>query len=136
MASNPCKFCGDAYQKSKRTILENDLCFANFDGFPVTEGHIKIMTKRHVANFFEITAEEMSAIFDLALQGKKLLDERYHPDGYNVGVNIDSAGGQTIFHVHMHLIPRYKGDVPDPTGGVRTVIPEKGNYLKNINCHE
>ena len=92
---------------------------------------MKIIPKRHMETFFEMNDDEMSAVYNLICEAKKLLDERYHPDGYNVGVNCGGAAGQTVFHLHVHLIPRYKGDVPDPTGGVRNVIPEKGNYLKN-----
>ena len=84
--------------------------------------------KRHVANFFDITKEEREAIFDLVEEGKKMLDEKYNPDGYNVGVNVNKSGGQTVFHVHVHLMPRFNGDVIDPTGGVRGAIPKYMKY--------
>ena len=84
--------------------------------------------KRHVKNFFDITKEEREAIFELIDEGKKLLDEKYSSDSYNVGINCGEHAGQTIMHVHVHLIPRYIGDMKDPTGGVRGVIPEKMKY--------
>ncbi len=125
-----CRFC-EEQNKSKTLVLENELFYANFDGNPVTEGHMKIMSKRHVDSFFDLTDEEMVSAYSLIKEAKKMLDEKYHPDAYNVGVNIGKASGQTVFHLHFHLIPRYTGDVEDPVGGVRNVIPEKGNYLKN-----
>ena len=81
-----------------------------------------------LANFFDITKEEREAIFELIDEGKKLLDKKYSPDSYNVGINCGEHAGQTIMHVHVHLIPRYIGDMKDPTGGVRGVIPEKMKY--------
>lgn len=81
-----------------------------------------------MASFFDLTKEEQLDILELADNVKIILEEKFHPDGYNVGVNIGEAAGQSIFHVHMHLIPRYKGDVPNPRGGVRGVIPTKQNY--------
>lgn len=118
-----CIFC-----EIKDYILENDLAYAIFDKFPATKGHMLIIPKRHVSNFFDITKEEREAIFDLVDEGKKLLDEKYSPDGYNVGVNVNKAAGQTVFHVHVHLMPRFEGDVTDPTGGVRGAIPKYMKY--------
>ena len=114
-----CIFCNmDSY------IVENELAYAIYDKFPATKGHMLIIPKRHIESFFDTTIEEKIAMFDLIDQSKNLLDEKYRPDGYNVGVNINEAGGQTVFHVHMHLMPRFKGDVIDPTGGVRGAIPQ------------
>ncbi|WP_455539442.1 HIT family protein [Terrisporobacter sp.] len=118
-----CIFC-----EIKDYVLENELAYAIFDKFPATKGHMLFIPKRHVANFFDITKEEREAIFDLVNEGKKMLDEKYNPDGYNVGVNINKSGGQTVFHVHVHLMPRFKGDVVDPTGGVRGAIPKYMKY--------
>ena len=117
-----CIFC-----EIKDYVLENELAYGIFDKFPATKGHMLFIPKRHVANFFDITKEEREAIFDLVEEGKKMLDEKYNPDGYNVGVNVNKSGGQTVFHVHVHLMPRFNGDVIDPTGGVRGAIPK---YIK------
>lgn len=125
----PCKFCDPVYQH-KRTVLENKWFFAKFDGNPVTMGHLIIIPKRHIASFFYLSDQEIIAAYDLIKKVKILLDEKYHPDAYNIGLNNGKAAGQTVFHLHIHVIPRYFGDVSDPTGGVRNVIPEKGNYLK------
>lgn len=118
-----CIFCD-----MKDYILENDLAYAIFDKFPVNKGHMLFIPKRHVKDFFDITKEEREAIFSLIDEGKKLLDEKYSPDGYNVGVNCGEVSGQTVMHVHVHLIPRYFGDTKCPKGGVRGVIPDKMKY--------
>jgi len=127
-----CRYCEDEYQKSLQTriILENELAYARYDGNPVNKGHMLIITKRHMDNFFETTKEEKIALLDLVSKAKTLLDEEYHPNGYNVGMNCGTAAGQTVMHTHIHLIPRYDGDVPNPKGGVRGVIPSKQDYTK------
>lgn len=109
----------------------NGLCFAIYDRFPVSTGHVLVITRRVVPTYFECTVAEQAAVMELVAEVKKLLDERLDPkpDGYNVGFNAGAAAGQTVPHVHVHVIPRYSGDMPDPRGGVRHVIPEKGNYL-------
>ncbi|MFM8497271.1 MAG: HIT domain-containing protein, partial [Planctomycetia bacterium] len=112
-------------------VCANSLCFAIFDSFPVSPGHVLVITRRVVPTFFECTADEQAALMELVGTVKRLLDERLtpKPDGYNVGFNAGAAAGQTVPHVHVHVIPRYAGDMADPRGGVRHVIPEKGNYL-------
>lgn len=112
-------------------IASNELAFAIFDGFPVAPGHSLIVTKRLVVTWFDATADEQAALMELVNVVKQKLDEtlRPKPDGYNVGFNAGSAAGQTVDHVHIHVIPRYRGDVADPRGGVRHVIPSKANYL-------
>lgn len=114
-------------------LCSNDLAFAIFDGFPVSPGHVLVTTHRVVETWFEATDAEQSAMMDLVKQSKRLLDIRLSPkpDGYNVGFNSGGAAGQTVPHVHIHVIPRYHGDMSDPRGGVRHVIPEKANYLVN-----
>lgn len=103
-----------------------------FDRFPVTPGHVLVVTRRIVVTWFEATAAEQSALMSLVNEVKSILDERLKPkpDGYNVGFNAGEAAGQTVPHLHIHVIPRYRGDVADPRGGIRHVIPDKGNYLK------
>ena len=123
LSNKECVFC-----QMKDYILENELAYAIYDKYPVGKGHMLFIPKRHVKNFFDITKEEREAIFELIDEGKKLLDEKYSPDSYNVGINCGEHAGQTIMHVHVHLIPRYIGDMKDPTGGVRGVIPEKMKY--------
>ena len=123
LSNKECIFC-----QMKDYILENELAYAIYDKYPVGKGHMLFIPKRHVKNFFDITKEEREAIFELIDEGKKLLDEKYSPDSYNVGINCGEHAGQTIMHVHVHLIPRYIGDMKDPTGGVRGVIPEKMKY--------
>jgi diadenosine tetraphosphate (Ap4A) HIT family hydrolase len=118
-----CFFCNtDDY------IFENELAKGRFDDSPVSEGHMLFVTKRCVSTFFDTTTEEKIAIFELIEQAKKYLDEKYHPDGYNIGMNCGEFAGQSVMHVHVHLIPRYKGDVENPRGGVRGIIPSKQNY--------
>jgi diadenosine tetraphosphate (Ap4A) HIT family hydrolase len=113
-----CIFCNISKDK---VIAENDLALAFFDGYPVNEGHTLIIPKRHVETYFDATQEEKNAMSLLLAEVKERLDEEFGPDGYNIGVNVGAAGGQTIFHLHVHLIPRYAGDVPDPRGGVRKI---------------
>ena len=121
-----CPFCN--VESEREIIASSSLSLAFFDGFPVSPGHVLIIPRRHVASFFELTQEERKDIFNLADDVKHIVDDRFHPDGYNIGVNIGEAAGQSIYHVHLHLIPRYYGDVPNPRGGVRGVIPQKQNY--------
>lgn len=122
-----CLFCEWKSHKEK-IVYENELAFAIYDGYAVSKGHMLFMTKRHVDNFFNTTPEEKNAIFELVNEAKKMLDEKYNPDGYNIGMNCGIAAGQSVMHIHVHLIPRYNGDVENPRGGVRGVIPQKQNY--------
>lgn len=125
MSNVNCIFCN---VPRDGVIAENDLCFAVYDGFPVSEGHVLIIPKRHVADYFDLTEDEAMAMQRMMRELKVRLDEDLSPDGYNVGINVNEAAGQTVFHVHMHLIPRYIGDVENPKGGVRGVIPSKQKY--------
>ena len=120
-----CPFCT---VPAGRVIDANDLAFTIEDAFPVSRGHTLIVSRRHVESFFDLNADEVAAIVALLHRAKTRLDERERPGGYNVGVNIGPDAGQTVMHVHVHVIPRYPGDVADPTGGVRNVIPGMGRY--------
>ena len=122
-----CVFC-EQFILNRKPLFENELANAYFDEFPVSKGHTLIITKRHAATFFDITNEEQIAIIELLNKCKKYIDKKYNPDGYNVGLNCGESAGQSVMHIHMHLIPRYKGDVENPRGGVRGVIPNKKNY--------
>lgn len=119
-----CVFCNSEHER----IAENEVAIAIFDAFPVNPGHALIIPKRHVADFFELSESERNACFALVAEVKSILDSMHKSDGYNVGVNVGEAAGQTVFHVHIHLIPRYTGDVSSPRGGVRGVIPSKQSY--------
>ncbi|WP_432774504.1 HIT family protein [Brevibacillus gelatini] len=121
----PCPFCRT---QSLEIILENDKAIAFYDKYPVQQGHLLIVPKRHVATYFAATDEEIMAIHELIKTGKELLDRKYAPDGYNIGVNVGEYGGQTVMHLHIHLIPRYKGDMEDPRGGIRKAIPNLVPY--------
>ena len=102
-------------------IHENEFAIAIYDKFPVNRGHALIIPKRHEPSFFAITSEERDALFVLLERAKEELDRMHKPDGYNIGINCGEAAGQTIFHLHVHLIPRYGGDVEKPRGGVRNI---------------
>lgn len=123
-----CAFCEIA---ESRVIKTNDLAFAAFDLYPVSNGHVLIIPYRHVSSFFELNMQEITSINNLLHLIKIDLDNKYSPDGFNIGINIGSAAGQTIEHVHIHLIPRYLGDIPDPFGGIRNIIPGKGRYTSS-----
>lgn len=125
-AAETCPFC--RLSRKVEIICETATCVAFYDGYPVSKGHALIIPKRHVASYFDLTNHEQEAINIMLLYVKQKIDERYHPDGYNIGVNINEAAGQSVFHVHMHIIPRYKGDVKNPKGGIRGVIPNKQKY--------
>lgn len=122
-----CVFC-DYLVKKEKVIFDNKLAFAIYDGFPVNKGHMLIMPKRHVESFFDLTGDEKLAIDDLVTRIKTFIDETYKPDAYNLGINEGVYAGQSILHCHLHIIPRYIGDVSNPRGGVRGVIPAKQNY--------
>lgn len=119
-----CPFCN----KNLSVVRENELAYAIYDKYPVNKGHILIITKRHISSYFETSTKERKAILEIIDECKAILDDTYSPDGYNIGINCGETAGQTIFHLHVHLIPRYKGDIEDPKGGVRGVIPEKRMY--------
>ena len=125
MSNTDCIFCNIPQDE---LIAENDLCFAIYDDFPVSKGHVLIIPKRHVADYFSLTEDEVMAIQIMLREIKTKLDADLSPDGYNVGINVNEAAGQTVFHVHVHLITRFKGDVENPRGGVRGVIPDKQKY--------
>ena len=125
MPDNTCPFCTIPPED---IICENTLAVAIYDRYPVCDGHVLVMPRRHVASFFDAYGDEITAIHDLLLICRGILEEKYRPDGFNIGVNVGAAAGQTVFHLHVHLIPRYPGDHPAPRGGIRHVIPGMGNY--------
>ena len=124
--SEGCPFC--KLSPKVELVCETATAVAFFDGYPVSRGHTLIIPKRHEANYFDLTDEEQQDLWHMVNHCKTILEKRFHPDGFNVGINVNQAAGQSVFHVHIHLIPRYKGDVENPKGGVRGVIPKKQSY--------
>ena len=121
-----CRFC--LTKPSRRIMLEGKYGFAAWDRHPASEGHFLVIPYRHFASYFDINDEEREELWSLVAQGRDMCEEKYHPDGYNIGINVGTAAGQSIHHLHIHVIPRYQGDVENPKGGVRGVIPNKKLY--------
>ena len=113
---------------SRRIIYEDRHCFSVRDQFPVSAGHSLVISKRHLATYFDASPDEQSAMARALGQVKQGIDGQFRPAAYNIGINDGPAAGQTVPHLHIHLIPRYQGDVEDPRGGVRWVVPEKAAY--------
>ncbi|MFC2110871.1 HIT family protein [Bacteroidota bacterium] len=120
-----CKFCN---VEESNVIKESDYSCAFYDKYPVNNGHVLVIPKRHIENYFDLTRQEKDDLWKLVEKIKIIIDQKFKPDGYNVGINIGETAGQTIFHCHIHIIPRYKGDIKDPEGGIRGVIPSKQKY--------
>ena len=126
--NNPCLFCNI---NSKDLVFDNEFAFASFDSYPVSKYHSQIVPKRHILDYFELTNDELLACNDLIKKiKKKIQNEDKTVDGFNIGTNSGVAAGQSIMHCHIHLIPRRKGDVDNPQGGVRGVIPSKQHYIR------
>ncbi len=124
----PCLFCtppGD------RIFFRDELVIGLWDAYPVSPGHALLIPRRHIPTWFEASARERSALIGAIDAAKAVIEIDHRPNGYNIGINCGAAAGQTIFHLHIHLIPRFSGDVTDPRGGVRHVIPGKANYLSS-----
>ena len=128
---------------SSKVILSNTHTLAIYDNYPVTPGHTLIVPKRHIASFFDATKEEQAAMLDLLAEMRQLLTNVPQlsfdkvgslsvPDGFNIGINDGTAAGQTVMHLHIHLIPRYAGDTEDPRGGVRWIMPKKAQYWETL----
>ena len=122
-----CPFCKT---DESRVVLANANAFAVYDGYPISPGHALIIPKRHIASLFEATRTEREALFDLVDEVRQKVLLEHKPDGFNIGINDGAAAGQTVMHLHIHLIPRYAGDKPDPRGGVRWIFPNKAAYWK------
>lgn len=114
---------------SHRVFYKSELAIGLWDAFPVSPGHALLVPRRVVPTWWEATREEQIALLQGIDAAKRAVEAAHQPDGYNIGINAGAAAGQTVFHLHVHVIPRYRGDVDDPRGGVRHVIPSKGNYL-------
>jgi len=120
-----CRFCTPG---TDRLMIEGELGFVAWDRHPASPGHFLVIPKRHFADYFDINEAEREELWTLVEAGKKEAEEKFKPDGYNIGVNVGHWAGQSIHHLHIHVIPRYRGDVENPKGGVRGVIPQKKNY--------
>lgn len=123
--SKLCPFCSSL---ESRIFLENDLSIAILDGYPISDGHSLIIPKRHVRSIFEVQENELLSLFNLVTDVKNKLTDQFNPAGFNIGINDNEAAGQTINHLHIHLIPRYRGDQTDPRGGIRWIFPDKAKY--------
>lgn len=111
-------------------ITELATVYSIFDKYPVSKGHALVIPKRKSLSYFDCTDKEKKAIWIMVDRVKKILDDRFKPDGYNIGFNTNEAAGQTVFHTHVHIVPRYNGDVDNPRGGIRNIIPGKGDWGK------
>ena len=117
-----CIFCNP----EREIIVENAMALAVYDSYPVSPGHALVLPRRHVVTIWDLDESEYDGCFRLVREVRSILEMRYGPDGFNVGANCGEAAGQSVWHAHIHVIPRYRGDVADPLGGVRHVIPRKG----------
>ncbi len=122
-----CPFCT---LPPERITQENEHAVLIRDAYPVSPGHSLVIPRRHIGSWFDASEDERTAILALLEAAKAMIDQEHRPDGYTIGINDGPAAGQTVPHLHVHLIPRFKGDVPDPRGGVRWVIPDKAKYWK------
>ena len=120
-----CPFC---HLPPERILRKAQGCIAFADAYPVSRGHTLVIPERHVGSFLETSLEEKTGLFSLLEWCRNDLVARYGPAGFNVGINDGAAAGQTVMHLHIHLIPRYSGDKPDPRGGIRWLFPEKADY--------
>ena len=118
--SDGCELC-----TPDMVLIEDDLAYVRYDNNSLSKGHVLAVPRRHVADFFDMTAAEKAAILSLLDRATAHIAREHSPDGYNIGVNIGKAGGQSRMHVHVHLIPRYAGDVPNPSGGIRCVLAKR-----------
>ena len=125
--SSACFFC---QPERSRIAFENDQLIGLWDAFPVSPGHLLVIPRRHIPTWFDATQEEQVGLLKGIEMARQVITDRHAPAGFNIGINVGETAGQTVFHLHIHVIPRYAGDLPDPRGGVRNVIPSRGNYLR------
>ena len=125
--NDPCLFCKS---NPREVIAETDHALLVTDTYPVNPGHCLVIPKRHIKTYFECTEEENKEFRELILRAKQYVEENHSPDGFNIGCNNEVAAGQSVFHLHIHIIPRYVGDVENPKGGVRWVVPKNSQYVR------
>lgn len=123
MTNQECPFCNPT-----EVWFQTDVGIVLWDAYPVSEGHALVVPKQHVASVYELSGDVQTELCKLVGEARSRLTEKFHPDGLNIGLNDGEAAGQTVMHAHIHVIPRWKGDVPDPRGGVRWIIPGKAAY--------
>lgn len=128
MKTPDCLFCDFENPDRNTLITQNDLVYARWDNISVSDGHTEVMSKRHVESFFDLNDDEVTAMYALAKVARGIIVSKYKPDAFTIGINDGAAAGRTIHHLHLHLIPRYVGDVENPRGGIRHIIPGKGDY--------
>jgi diadenosine tetraphosphate (Ap4A) HIT family hydrolase len=128
MSAEACTFC--ARIASESGLPTDGTAVALPDGFPLNPGHTLVIPRRHIADLFGLTAQEQADVWRLVAAVRYRIQDELRPDGFNVGVNVGAAAGQTVDHAHVHIIPRFRGDVPDPRGGVRWVLPARAAYWK------
>lgn len=123
-----CIFCGLNKNSNFKFLFNDNICCAIYDNYPVSPGHALIIPHQHISNYFNLSKLDQDYLWESVNDAKLILGSKFRPDGYNIGINCGETAGQSVQHVHIHLIPRYKGDVENPRGGVRHVIPGKGDY--------
>ena len=125
--SRACPFCAIVPDE---ILIDGPIAVARRDTYPVSKGHTLIIPRRHVVSFFDTTEDERKVMLALLDEARALIDREHKPDGYNIGINDGQAAGQTVMHLHIHLVPRYRGDKADPRGGIRAMFPDKAAYWK------
>lgn len=123
-----CYFCDLQKQKNFKRITENEDFFARYAVFPVTPGHVEIVLKPHIPSISGLTQKQAKSLFAILEKSREIVEQDFKPDGFNIGINDGEAAGQSVMHLHIHLMPRYFGDMENPRGGVRNIFPEKGDY--------
>jgi len=126
--TDKCPFC---IGFEDRLAFQDEHVLGIWDKFPVSPGHLLIVPRRHVANWFDATPDEQAAMTSAIETARGVIEEEHAPDGYNIGMNLGEAAGQPVFHLHLHVIPRYKGDSEDPRGGIRLLMPDKAAYWED-----
>ena len=128
METDQCPFCNIVIDK---ILYQSPTAMAFHDAFPVTEGHTLVVPRQHVTSVFDLSDTDLAQLWQLVAQVRSALGKQFSPDAFNIGINDGEAAGQTVSHAHVHIIPRYSGDAPDPRGGIRWIIPEKAVYWED-----
>jgi diadenosine tetraphosphate (Ap4A) HIT family hydrolase len=133
MRGDNCFFCDIQEEEDRQRICENEHFLARYDDAPVSKGHCEIISKDHIVSFFDLSKDQLSSLDDLLRETKDRIQAIFSPDGYNIGMNEGEAAGRSVHHLHIHLIPRYKGDTPAPKGGIRNIFPERADYTSELD---